>query len=250
MISIKTKKEIEIMREGGWILAKIMAEIIEKVQPGVKTKDLDKLAERLVILNKAEPSFKMVKNYQYATCININEGLVHGIPGDYRIKSGDVVTVDLGVYYKGFHTDMARTFQVRIQNDERERFLEVGRLALKKATQAAQPGNRVGHISQVIQEMIEKTGYSCSRKFTGHGIGKNLHEEPSIPCFLKKPILETSRLKDGMVLAIEVIYAQGRSEVKIDKDGWTSKTVDGQLGGLFEDTVAICKAGPSVLTMI
>lgn len=251
MIPIKSKKEIERIKEGGRILAKVMAEVVKNVRPGIKTIDLDKLAEGLIIKNKAKPSFKMVKGYQWASCININDGLVHGLPGQYKIKSGDLVTVDLGVYYQGFHTDMARTLRVRNQiSEEIERFLETGKLALNKAVAVARSGNYVGHISWAIQETTEAAGYSCSRKFSGHGIGKKLHEEPKIPCFLKGKIEETPRLKEGMVLAIEVIYTQGKPRVKILKDGWTAKTVDGQLGGLFEDTVALTKDRPRVLTMV
>jgi len=257
MISIKNKKEIEIMKEGGRILAKVMAEVIGNTKPGVKTKELDSLAEELIVKNKAKPSFKMVKDYHWASCININDGLVHGIPGAYRIKLWDMVTIDLGVYYQGFHTDMARILWVRTQSAKRkaksenvERFLETGKLALKNAILVAKPGNYLGHISRAIQETIEKAGYSCSRRFTGHGIGKKLHEEPRIPCFLEGRIEETPRLKEGMVLAIEVIYTEGNPEVKIAEDGWTAKTVDGKLGGLFENTVAITKARPRVLTMI
>lgn len=271
MIPIKSKREIEIMRKGGRILAKVMAEVIKNVRPGVKTKDLDKLAEGLIIKNKAKPSFKMVKDYRWACCININEGLVHGVPGDYKIKAVDVVTIDLGVYYQGFHTDMARTLQVAAKGHlgdvpqaqhhlrgggigghslEVNKFLKIGKLALKKAIAAAKPGNHIGHISKVIQETIEGAGYSCSRKFTGHGVGKKLHQEPKIPCFLKGKVEETPKLKEGMVLAIEVIYAQGKPAVKIAKDGWTAKTIDGKLGGLFENTVAIAKARPRVLTMV
>lgn len=277
MIPIKSKKEIKIMRMGGRILARVMAEVIKKTKPGVKTKDLDQLAERLITENEAGPSFKKVPGYHWASCINVNDGLVHGIPGNYRIKSGDVVTIDLGVYYQGFHTDMARTFWVaansspagdtsKVSEDftlevkeagslgghslKVNKFLKTGKLALKKAIDAAKPGNYLGHISRVIQETIEKAGYSCSRKFTGHGVGEKLHEEPKILCFLEGKIKETPILKTGMVLAIEVIYTEGGSEVKVAKDGWTVRTVDGKLGGLFEDTVAITKAGPRVLTMV
>ncbi len=251
MIPTKTKKETAVMKRGGRILAKVMAEVIKNTKPGVKTKDLDQLAERLIIENKAKASFKMVKGYHWASCININEGLVHGIPGNYRIKAGDVVTIDLGVYYQGFHTDMARTLCLGNQISKKvERFLATGKLALRKAIAAAKPGNHVGHLARAIQETIEAAGYSCSRKFTGHGIGKKLHEEPKIPCFLEGNIKETPQLKAGMVLAIEVIWTQGKPEVTIAKDGWTAKTVDGKLGGLCEDTAAVTKAGPIVLTMI
>lgn len=252
MIPIKSKKEIETMKEGGRILAKVMAAVIESARPGVQTKALDALAERLIVKNGAKSSFKMVKGYNFTSCLNINDGLVHGIPGDYRIKVGDVVTVDLGVYYKRFHSDMARTFQLAANSSSSEvrRFLKVGQSALKNATIAAKPGNHIGHISKAIQETVEKAGYRPSRKFSGHGVGKKLHEEPRIPCFLEGRIEKTPKLKEGMVLAIEVIYAQGKPGVKIAKDGWTAKTVDGKLGGLFENTVAISGVGTIVLTMV
>lgn len=281
MIPLKTKKEIQIMEKGGQILARVMATVMTAARPGVKTKTLDVLAEKLIIKAGAKPSFKMVDNYCWTSCINLNDGLVHGVPREIKIKTGDVVTIDLGVYYQGFHTDMARTFYVAANssttarehtgcvpqtqhhtrcegiaevslggNSEVKRFLRTGHLALKKAIAAAQPGNYLGDISQTIQNVVEKAGYSCSRKYTGHGIGRKLHEEPRIPCCLSGKIKETPRLKIGMVLAIEVIYSQGKPAVKISRDGWTAKTTDGKLGGLFENTVAITKAGPSVLTMV
>ncbi len=252
MIPIKTEKEIAIMKKGGRILARVMAIVIENTQPGIKTKALDALAEKLIIKNGAKPSFKMVKGYNFTSCININDGLVHGIPGEYKIKTGDVVTIDLGAFYKGFHSDMARTFQVAPNSSTPSvnRFLKIGRLALKKAIATTHPGNHIGHISKAIQEVIEGAGYSCSRKFTGHGIGEKLHEKPKIPCFLEEKTKNTPRLKPGMVLAIEVIYSQGRPEIKLAKDGWTAKTIDGKLGGLFENTVAITEAGSIVLTVI
>ena len=270
MIPIKTKKEIAIMKKGGRILARVMAIVIENTQPGIKTKALDVLAEKLIIKNGGKSSFKMVKGYSFTSCININDGLVHGIPGEYKIKTGDVVTIDLGAFYKGFHSDMARTFQVapgsstsenntskvsedftlEVKESEVNRFLKIGRLALKKTIATTHPGNHIGHISKAIQEVIEGAGYSCSRKFTGHGIGEKLHEEPKIPCFLEGKTKNTPRLKPGMVLAIEVIYSQGRPEIKLAKDGWTAKTIDGKLGGLFENTVAVTEVGSIVLTVV
>ena len=250
MIPIKTEKELKIMKKSCRIAAKAMAEVIKKTKPGIKTKDLDSLVEQFIIKNGAKPSFAMVENYSFTTCININDGLVHGIPGEYKIKADDVVTIDLGAYYKGFHSDMARTFQVASSSTEVARFLKTGKLALKRAIATAHPGNHIGHISKTIQEVVEGAGYSCSRKFTGHGVGKKLHEEPIIPCFLEKRVNKTPKLKAGMVLAIEIIYSQGKPEVKIAKDGWTTQTIDGKLGGLFENTIAITQAGPIILTMV
>lgn len=248
MITIRSDQEIEIMRRGGRILAGVMDRVLAAAKPGVKTKKLDALAEKLIKKAGAKPSFKMVDNYQWASCINLNDGLVHGVPGDEQIKAGDLVTIDLGVYYQGFHTDMARTLWVG--GVTINRFLETGQMALEKATAMALVGNHVGHISRAIQQTVEKAGYNVSRKFTGHGIGKKLHQEPKIPCFLEGKIKATAKLKPGMVLAIEVIYVQGQPEVKIDRDGWSAKTKDGQLAALFENTVLVTKARPKVITVI
>lgn len=239
------------MRQAGRILARVMAQVLVAAKPGVKTKELDRLVEKLIRQNDAQPAFKIVAGYQWASCININDGLVHGIPNDYQIKAGDLVTLDLGVFYQGFYADMARTLRVQAQSSrEKERFLEIGQEALRKAIVVARPGNRVGHISQIIQQIVEKAGYSVSRKFTGHGIGRNLHEEPKIPCFLEGSINQTPKLKAKMTFAIEVIYSQGRPEVKIAQDGWTTTTADAKLGGLFEDTVLITETRPKVLTVV
>ncbi len=251
VIPIKSGQEIESMRRAGRILAGVMVQLLAAAKPGVKTKELDTLAEKLIKKADAKPSFKMVDNYQWASCINLNDGLVHGIPNDYQIKAGDLVTLDLGVFYQGFHADMARTLRVQAQSSrEKERFLEIGQEVLRKATAMARPGNRVGHISQIIQQIVEKAGYSVSRKFTGHGIGRSLHEEPKIPCFLEGSINKTPKLKANMTLAIEVIYSQGRPEVKVAQDGWTASTADAKLGGLFEDTVLITETRPKVLTVV
>jgi len=249
MIPLKTKREISIMKKGGQILAKAMKLTLAQVKPGIKTRKLDQIAENFIRKHHAFPAFKMVNGYHFASCININDGLVHGIPNDYQIKKGDLVTIDLGVYYQGFNTDMARTILVG-SNQEKERFLKAGQLALEKAKKMARAGRRVGHISQTIEKIIKAHGYRPSLRFTGHGVGKKLHEEPVIPCFLKEPLKKTPLLKTGMTLAIEVIYTQGQPETKTDKDGWTARTIDGKWGGLFEDTVAITQTGTITLTML
>lgn len=251
MIPIKSSQEIESMRQAGRILAGVMVAVMKAVKPGVSTQELDKLAEKLIQQRGAEASFKMVAGYQWASCINLNDGLVHGVPGDDQIKVGDLVTIDLGVFYQGFHADMARTLWLRNQKGrEVKKFLKTGRMALKEAIAAARPGNYVGQISQAIQQIVEKAGYSVSREFTGHGIGSKLHEEPRIPCFLEERISKTPKLKANMTLAIEVIYSQGRAVVKVAPDGWTVRTADGQLGGLFEDTVLVTETRPRVLTVV
>jgi methionyl aminopeptidase len=257
MIPIKTKEEIAIMTEGGKKLGLVMKEVLAGVEPGVMLSTLDKLAESLIIKAGGQSSFKMVKGYHWATCININQGVVHGIPGDYRIKSGDLFSVDIGLYYRGFHTDMART--VWMQNPKsclpagrpdilNPNFLEAGEKALKEAIRVVKQGNYLGQISRAIEQVIRQAGYEPVKELTGHGVGKNLHEEPMIPGFLAKDIRETPILKTGMTLAIEVIYAQKKPDLVIKDDGWTIETEDGSLAGLFEDTIAISGCGIQNLT--
>lgn len=258
MIPIKTPQEIAIMKKGGKILTQAFSQVMTEIKPGVKLADLDKKAEKLILKAGAKPSFKMVDKYRYTTCLNINEGIVHGIPDQYQIKSGDLVTLDMGVYYQGFHTDMARTLWVAAKGHPRgggiggrevAKFLKTGQLALKKAIVQARPGRRVGHISQMIQKTVEAAGYNVARTLTGHGLGQKLHEKPVIPCFLKGKIGETPKLKPGMTLAIEVIYTQGQPRlVHSEKDQWTLRTADGKLSGLFENTVLITSKRPFILT--
>jgi methionyl aminopeptidase len=256
MIPIKTEEEIGKMREGGKRLALVMEETIKAALPGVKLSTLDKNAEELIKKKGGEPSFKTVKNYHWTTCINLNEGVVHGVPDDKEIKDGDIVSIDMGMIYKGFHTDMARTLCVRTQIsnlktqnwEKKAEFLEAGEKALRMAVQQAKAGNRVGHISKAIEEIVRAGGFSPVETLTGHGVGRNLHEFPHIPCFLAGNISETPLLRPGMVLAIEVIYNFGSPRVIISKDGWTVETEDGKLAALFEDTVVIGEKGPEVLT--
>lgn len=254
MIPIKSPKEIEIMREGGQRLSWVVGKVINEARPGVALFQLDQLAELLIEKQGGKPSFKMVPGYNWATCLNVNEGVVHGIPGNYRLQEGDLFSIDVGMFYKGFHTDMARTLCIQAQNSkvktQNDFFLEVGRRTLKKAIQIAKVGNRVGHISKTIGNEVKKAGFTPIRVLTGHGVGRELHEKPQIPCFLKGKIEQTSLLKPGMVLAIEVIYSQGGADVVMTNDGWTIQTADGKLAGLFEDTVAITSKGPLILTSI
>lgn len=250
MIPIKTDKEIEIMREGGKRLAWVCKQVLREVKPGVKLAELDLFAEALIKKQDGLPSFKTVKNYRWATCINLNQGVVHGIPDETRIKVGDLASLDLGMLYQGFHTDMART--VRIKNSEfrikNSEFLEVGKKALKAAIQKARPGNRVGDISAAIEREIRQAGFRPVKTLTGHGIGRQLHEQPPIPCFFKGKVNKTPRLRQGMTLAIEVIYVQGNPDLIIKNDNWTMETADGSLAGLMEDTIAVTAKGPLVIT--
>lgn len=255
MIKIKTREEIEIMKEGGKILAAVLFEVMKSAKVGVSEIELDKLAEKLILAKGAEPGFKKVKGYNYTTCISTNDVVVHGIPTDYKLKENDVIGVDCGVYYKGFYTDMAQTKKVRSEEakaqnkDETDKFLETGENAMWKAIRIAKEGRRVGDISKAIQDEVEAQGYSVVRSLVGHGVGKELHEEPEIPGFLNKPISETPLLKENMTLAIEVIYNMGKSEVVYaGGDNWTIATGDGSLSGLFERTIMVTKKHPKVIT--
>lgn len=247
MIPQKSAKEIRIMQTGGRKLAGLMKILLAKAKPGVNLEEIEQLANKLVAESGDKPSFKMVKGYHWVTCLNVNQGVVHGVPSDYRLKKGDLLSIDLGLFYQGLHTDMARTIRMG-KGSQDKKFLEAGSKALTKATKVVKPGNHVGHISQAIEKEIKKAGFKPIRVLTGHGVGRKLHEVPTIPGYLRGKITATEKLKPGMTLAIEVIYARGKPGVEVRDDGWTVETADGQLAGLFEDTVAVTKQGPLVLT--
>ncbi len=251
MIDIKTKEEIEIMKHGGKILADVLWEVLDNVKPGVSEKDVDALADRLILEKGGEIAFKRVKGYNHATCISTNNVVVHGIPGNYKFKEGDIVGIDCGVFYKGFNTDMSHSIIVGGKKDPSVvKFLATGEKALNEAIKQAVIGNRIGHISKTIQDIVEKDGgYGVVRTLIGHGVGKELHEEPEVPGYLNKKIEKTPALREGMTIAIEVIYNMGSYEVSyLNDDNWTISSSDGSLSGLFERTVAITKDGPLILT--
>lgn len=254
MINIKNEEEIKIMTISGHILAETLFEVLKHVKPGVSEIELDKLADKLIAEKGGEPGFKKVKGYHNATCISTNDVVVHGIPSDYLLKEGDVIGIDCGVYYKGFHTDMSETIRVqnsefRIQNDEIDKFLQTGKKALEEGIKAAKLGNHVGDISKTIQDIVEGRGYSIVKSLVGHGVGRDLHEEPEVPGYLYGNINKTPILKEGMTIAIEVIYNMGKNEVVLaNNDGWTIKTKDGSFSGVFERSIAITGNGTIILT--
>ena len=255
MIHYKTPQEIEIMARGGKILSDTLWTVLDSIKPGVAELEVEELAKRLIREKGAKPGFQKVEGYNFATCISTNDVVVHGIPTNYVFKDGDIVGVDCGAYFKGFHTDMAQTVRVqsskfKVQSsDEIDKFLKVGEKALKAAIKQAVIGNRIGHISKTIQDIVEGRGYSVVRSLIGHGVGRELHEDPEVPGFLKSSVYKTPLLKEGMVIAIEVIYNMGNFEVEYARgDNWTIKTSDNSLSGLFERTVAITKDRPRVLT--
>jgi len=247
-ITIKSRREIEIMREGGRRLSEIKHNLMSMVKEGVSAWEIEEEADKQIVRLGGRPSFKMVPGYHWATCINVNEGIVHGIPKKETVfKNGDLVSVDLGMFFEGFHTDTS--FSLLIGKDKnKEEFLKAGKEALDLAIDNARAGKRIYHISKAIEDRLEKSGLNAVRSLFGHGIGKELHEEPQIPGFVYTEAQNTPEIKVGMVFAIEVIYVLGSEQLVIEKDGWTISTQDGKISALFEDTVAVTPQGPLVIT--
>lgn len=249
MTNYKTEKEIAIMHEGGKRLGEIRSKLLEKVQPGVTALEIETYAVDLIAKHGGTPSFQTVRDYQWATCISVNDVVVHGIPNQRAFVPGDVVNVDVGLLYEGFHTDTGWT--VIVGNHKKPdvvAFLDAGKRALQQAIQTAVVGHTIGHISLVIQQCIEKAGYALVSSLVGHGIGRELHEDPHVPNVLRGKIQDKPQLRVGMVFAIEPIYTMGKPDTYRRDDGWTVATVDGSLAGQFEHTIAIGQKGPIVLT--
>jgi len=252
-ISLKTKEQIALMVKGGNELSRIRDLLVSEVKPGVRTIELDRLAESRILAFGGKPSFKTVRDYRYATCISVNDEVVHGIPSQRVIKEGDVVKVDLGMIYSGLHTDTTWTVLVhnkesRIKNLEVEKFLKIGEETLAGAIKITKPGGRIGKISQIIEAKIKSAGYFPVEILTGHGVGLSLHEDPVIPQVLLGKVEETPEIVPGMTLAIEVIYNLGTKEVLLKKDSWTIASVDGKISATFEKSIAVEKNGSIVLT--
>jgi methionyl aminopeptidase len=257
MILLKSPEEISIMREGGQKLWRILQILLKEAVVGVSLETLECHAREHIQKAGGTPSFMTVKGYQWATCLCLNEQVVHGIPREYILKEGDLLTIDVGMAYKGFHTDTAWTKIIQQKtkdnkqkaDEKKERFLKVGEETLKKAIGAAKAGNRVGHISDAIESSITDAGYDVVRSLTGHGVGKKLHEEPMIPEYLDKPIEKTPLLTAGMTLAIEVIYAMGIGAIiYLNEDGWMLATKDRSLTAVFEQTIGVGERETFVLT--
>lgn len=240
--------QLQAMRAGGKKLSRIRDELLVAIKPGISLSQLDILAETLITQTGGQPAFKQVPGYHWTTCINVNAGVVHGIPDSYILRQGDIVSLDIGLYYQGFYTDTSVSIGVGQISPEAVRFLQAGRVALKTAINTAKPGYHVGHISQALETSLRKYGYQPITTLTGHGIGRQLHQFPPIPGFLTGDITTTPKLEPGMTLAIEAIYTQGNPEVITEADGWTITTRDGKLAGLFEETVAVTPSHPLVLT--
>ena len=255
MIHIKSEKEIQLMREAANILKKVLKAVENEVKPGVTTNYLNDIAERVIKENGAKASFKGVecpyrggKTYCHALCLSVNDEIIHGIPSDRILQEGDIVCVDLGVYKNGFHSDAGRTFGVGKISKKAQDLINVAKDAFFEAVNYAKEGCRVGDISNAVETYVTKKGYTLLEEYQGHGIGREMHEDPPIPNYGEPgrgPIL-----KEGMTLAIEPMVLQGKKECYMLNDGWTTKTCDGKLACHHENTIVVTKEGYEILTKL
>jgi methionyl aminopeptidase len=252
VISLKSAREIEIMRRANVIVAEVLRELKKKVAPGVTTLELDALAEELTLKKKAVPAFKGYavggRVFSHSLCVSVNEEIVHGIPSGRALREGDIVGLDFGVIYSGFYGDAAITVGVGQVSEDAKRLMEITERALYKGIEQLHEGKRLGDLGFTVQQTAEAAGYSVVRAFVGHGIGKRLHEEPPVPNYGEPD--RGLRLKEGMVLAIEPMVNAGGHEVEIKEDGWTAVTKDGSWAAHFEHSVAVTRDGPYILSQL
>ncbi|WP_456272753.1 type I methionyl aminopeptidase [Bacillus sp. AK031] len=246
MIICKTPREIDIMREAGKIVALTHKELQKHIAPGITTNELDAIAEKFIRQYDAIPSFKGYNGFRGSICASVNDELVHGIPGDRTLKDGDIISIDIGAKYMGYHGDSAWTYPVGTIDDETQRLLDVTEESLYLGLKEAKPGERLSNISHSIQTYVEAEGFSIVREYVGHGVGQDLHEDPQIPHY--GPPNRGPRLKPGMVLAIEPMVNAGSRYVRTLVDNWTVVTVDGKMCAHFEHTIAITEEGYEILT--
>jgi methionyl aminopeptidase len=246
MIYLKTIEEIELIRESALLVSKTLAIIAEYIDEGVITKQLDTIAEEYIRDNGGVPSFKGYSGFPATLCISVNEQVVHGIPGNYVLKSGDIVSVDCGVYKNGFHGDHAYSFKIGKVSEEVSKLLRITKESLYKGIEAAVQGNRTGDVGFAVQMHVQKQGYSVVRELTGHGLGKKLHEEPPIANYGKRG--RGAKIENGMVLAIEPMINMGLRDVRQLPDGWTIVTVDKKPSAHFEHDIAIIDDKAEILS--
>lgn len=247
MIHYKTPAEIELMRDSAQLVSKTLAEIAKVLKPGVTTLQLDKLIGEYIRENGGVPSFLNYRGYPFASCISVNDVVVHGFPNDKPLKDGDIISIDIGVIKRGFHGDHAYTFAIGDPGAEVMQLIRVTKESLYKGIEKAVAGGRVGDISYAIQEHTEKQyGYGVVRELVGHGLGRQLHEDPQVPNYGRRG--SGAKLKEGLVLAIEPMINLGKKEVYTERDGWTVRTIDHQPSVHFEHDVAIRKNSPDILS--
>jgi methionyl aminopeptidase len=248
MIVIKTKEEINKMRQAGIILASCHKEIAKLIKPGITTEEIDQFAEKFMLEHGATPEQKGYNGYRFATCASVNDVICHGFPSATPLNDGDIVTIDMVVNLNGWLADSAWSYAVGNISAEAQRLLNVTEESLYKGIAQAVVGNRIGDISNAIQVYAEAEGFSVVREFIGHGIGSDMHEEPQVPHY--GPPGRGTRLKEGMVLTIEPMLNVGAWKSKLDSDGWTARTIDGKLSAQYEHTLAITEDGPLILTKL
>lgn len=248
MIICKTPREIEIMREAGRIVALTHQELKQHITPGITTKELDQIAEKTIQKYGATPSFKGYNGFPGSICASVNEELVHGIPGKRKLKEGDIISIDIGAKYNGYHGDSAWTYPVGNISESVQKLLDVTEKSLYLGLEQVKPGERLSNISHAVQTHAEENGFSIVREYVGHGIGQDLHEDPQIPHY--GPPNRGPRLKQGMVICVEPMVNQGRRYVKTLSDDWTVVTVDGKWCAHFEHTIALTEAGYEILTTL
>ena len=246
MVYLKTDEEIELIRLSGLVLGKAHAEVAKLIGPGVKTAQLDRCAEEYIRDHGGIPSFKGFGAFPSSLCISVREQVVHGIPGDYALREGDIVSIDCGVLLNGFHSDSAYTYAVGRVSERVEELLRITKASLYEGIAVAALGARLGDVGFAIQQYVQRHGFSVVRELVGHGIGRNLHEEPEVPNFGKRG--QGTKLESGMVIAIEPMINLGTRNVLQEKDGWTIRTADRKPSAHFEHTVAIRAGGPQILT--
>ncbi|RKL65346.1 type I methionyl aminopeptidase [Salipaludibacillus neizhouensis] len=246
MIICKTARELEIMRQAGNIVALTHRELQKHIKPGITTKELDHIADTFIRSYDAIPSFKGYNGFTGSICASVNDQLVHGIPGDRALKDGDIISIDIGADFQGYHGDSAWTYPVGTIDDKTSKLLEVTEESLYKGLAEAKPGERLSNISHAIQKHVEAHNFSVVREYVGHGVGQSLHEDPQIPHF--GPPGKGPRLKEGMVLAIEPMVNAGKRHVRTLRDNWTVVTTDGEMCAHFEHTIAIVDTGYEILT--
>ncbi|MFT3911129.1 MAG: type I methionyl aminopeptidase [Ferruginibacter sp.] len=247
MIQYKSKEEIEIMRHSCLLVGKAHAEVVKVLKEGMTTMEVNTIVETFIMDNGGVPSFKNYNGYPFATCISMNESVVHGFPGSHVLKNGDIISLDIGVYKNGFHGDSAYTYAIGEIPDATKRLLKVTKESLYKGIEKARQGNRIGDIANAIQEYTEKMhGYGVVRELVGHGLGRKMHEDPQVPNYGKKG--SGQKLKEGMVLAIEPMINMGTKDVVHLSDGWTVLTKDRKPSAHFEHDVCITKGDPDILS--
>lgn len=248
MIIIKNSNEVQKMQKAGKIVAKVLSVIGESISEGITTAEIDRIASRIIKENNGIASFKGYGGFPASVCTSVNDQVIHGIPGNYRLSDGDIISVDVGVLYDEFHADSARTFAVGNISEEARTLIEVTEQSFFQGLKECREGNRISDISSAVQSYAEGKGFSVVRNFVGHGIGRSLHEDPEVPNFISRVPSRNPRLAEGMTIAIEPMVNQGSCDVVTLNDGWTVVTKDGRLSAHYEHSVAVTKDEAVLLT--